>query len=99
LAPSDSIIEAINKAYDRGTAHAAAAMEEMAEEDLETFAQDIEEAVDLLDAEDEAPIIRLVNSLVSQAVKEHASDIHIEPGERDIAGRFRIAGIPYEKIR
>ncbi len=99
LAETDHIIEAINKAYDRGTAHAAAAMEEMKEEDLETFAQDIEEAVDLLDAEDEAPIIRLVNSLVSQAVKEHASDIHIEPGERDIAVRFRVDGILHEKIR
>ncbi|MBI3178995.1 MAG: Flp pilus assembly complex ATPase component TadA, partial [Deltaproteobacteria bacterium] len=99
LATSEAVIEAINHAYDRGTAHAAAAMEQMADEDLDTFAADIEEAVDLLDAEDEAPIIRLVNSLISQAVKEHASDIHIEPGERDIVVRFRIDGILYEKIR
>ncbi len=99
LCTSETVIEAINHAYDRGTAHAAAAMEEMAEEGLDTFAADIEEAVDLLDAEDEAPIIRLVNSLISQAVKEHASDIHIEPGERDIVVRFRIDGILYEKIR
>lgn len=99
LATTDAIIDAINQAYDRGTAHAAAAMEEMAEEDLDTFAQDFEEAVDLLDAEDEAPIIRLVNSLLSQAIKEHASDIHIEPAERDIAVRFRIDGILHEKIR
>ena len=99
LASSLAVVEAINKVYDRGTAHAAAAMEDLAEEDIDTFAQDIEEAVDLLDAADEAPIIRLVNSLISQAVKEHASDIHIEPGERDIAVRFRIDGILYEKIR
>lgn len=100
LAPADAIIEAINQAYDRGTAHAAAAMEEMADEaDLDTFAQDFEEAVDLLDAEDEAPIIRLVNSLISQAIKEHASDIHIEPMERELVVRFRIDGILHEKIR
>ncbi len=99
LASAALIIEAINRVYDRGTAHAAAAMEEMADEDMASFAQDIEEAVDLLDEEDEAPIIRLVNSLLSQSVKEHASDIHIEPGERDIAVRFRIDGILYEKIR
>jgi general secretion pathway protein E len=99
LSTSQAIIEAINRVYDRGTQHAAAAMEEMAEEDIDTFAQDIEEAVDLIDAQDEAPIIRLVNSLISQSVKEHASDIHIEPGERDIAVRFRIDGILYEKIR
>jgi general secretion pathway protein E len=99
LCPSDTIMDAINRAYDRGTAHAAAAMEEMSEESLDSFAQDFEEAADLLDAEDEAPIIRLVNSLISQSVKEHASDIHIEPGERDLVVRFRIDGILYEKIR
>ena len=99
IAGGDAILEAINRAYDRGTAQAARAMDELADEDLETFAQDIEEAVDLLDAADEAPIIRLVNSLISQAVKEHASDIHIEPGERDIVVRFRVDGILHEKIR
>ena len=99
LAPTQMIINAINHVYDRGTAHAAAAMEEMADQNLDAFAQDFEEAVDLLDSEDEAPIIRLVNSLISQAVKEHASDIHIEPGERDLVVRFRIDGILYEKIR
>jgi general secretion pathway protein E len=99
LATQDTIINAINIAYDRGTAHAAAAMEEMSEESLENFAQDFEEAIDLLDSADEAPIIRLVNSLISQAVKEHASDIHIEPSERDMVVRFRIDGILYEKIR
>ncbi len=99
IAPGEVIVDAINRCYDRGTAHAAAAMEEMSEENLDSFAQDFEEAADLLDAEDEAPIIRLVNSLISQAVKEHASDIHIEPGERDLVVRFRIDGILYEKIR
>ena len=99
LASSEQLVLAINSVYDRGSAHAAAAMEEMSDEDMDTFAMDIEEAVDLLDAEDEAPIIRLVNSLLSQASKEHASDIHIEPGERDLVVRFRIDGILYEKIR
>ncbi|MBN1960893.1 MAG: type II secretion system ATPase GspE [Deltaproteobacteria bacterium] len=99
LATSDLIIDAINRSYDRGTAQATRAMDELADEELETFAQDIEEAVDLLDSADEAPIIRLVNSLISQAVKEHASDIHIEPAERDIIVRFRVDGILHEKIR
>ena len=99
LATGEAIIDVINRCYDRGTAHAAAAMEEMEEQNLDSFAQDFEEAADLLDAEDEAPIIRLVNSLISQAIKEHASDIHVEPSERDIVVRFRIDGILYEKIR
>ena len=99
LAPSEQIINAINLCYDRGTAHAAAAMEEIGEDGLSAFAQDFEETADLLDADDEAPIIRLVNSLISQAVKEHASDIHLEPLEKEMVVRFRIDGILYEKIR
>lgn len=99
LCGTGQIIEAINRAYDRGTAHAAAAMQGMTEEGLDAFAQDFEETADLLDADDEAPIIRLVNSLISQAVKEHASDIHIEPSEKEMVVRFRIDGILYEKIR
>jgi general secretion pathway protein E len=60
-----------------------------------------DEVVDLLDMEsdDEAPIIRLVNSLLSQAVKDGASDIHIEPYERELVVRFRVDGILYEIIR
>ena len=99
LASAETIIDAINRCYDRGTAHAAAAMEEMSDENLSVFAQDFEETADLLDADDEAPIIRLVNSLISQAVKEHASDIHIEPSEKEMVVRFRIDGVLYEKIR
>ena len=98
LAQSEMIVQAINKVYDRGSA-AAAAMEEMEDDDLDAFGQDFEETVDLLDAEDEAPIIRFVNSVISQAVKENASDIHIEPAEKDLIVRFRIDGILYEKIR
>src|SRR3954469_22040453 len=46
----------------------------------------------MLDANDEAPIIRWVNSLMFQAVKERASDIHIEPGEKDVVVRYRVDG-------
>jgi general secretion pathway protein E len=57
--------------------------------------------VDLLDLEgdDEAPIIRLVNSLMSQSVKDRASDIHIEPFEREISVRFRVDGVLREIIK
>jgi general secretion pathway protein E len=50
------------------------------------------ENIDIIDADDEAPIIRLVNAILSQAVKARASDIHIEPFERHIAVRFRVDG-------
>ena len=54
---------------------------------------------DLLDTDDEAPIIRLVNSLLFRAAKERASDIHIEPMERELLVRFRIDGVLQEIIK
>jgi general secretion pathway protein E len=58
-----------------------------------------EELVDILDVTDEAPIIRWVNSLLFNAVKERASDIHIEPGEKEVMVRYRIDGVLYETRR
>src|SRR5262249_18503724 len=49
--------------------------------DLKTLADELPEAQDLLESEDDAPIIRLINALLTEAVKEGASDIHIEPFE------------------
>lgn len=100
VADPDAIIHAINRAYDRATAQAEAAVADLEDESLEAVAQDLEEPQDLLDAsDDEAPIIRLVNSLLSQAIKERASDIHIEPFEREVVVRFRIDGVLYEVIK
>ena len=53
----------------------------------------------MLDASDEAPIIRWVNSLMFQAAKERASDIHIEPGEKDVVVRYRVDGVLREAKR
>jgi general secretion pathway protein E len=66
---------------------------------LDALTHGLEEPEDLLDVSDEAPIIRLVNSLLFQAVKERASDIHIEPYEKDLMVRFRVDGVLYEIIR
>ncbi len=101
LASSESILSAINRVYDRvsRTAEGVIGDLEGEKEDLSLIAQELEEPEDLLDSADEAPIIRLVNSLLLQAVKERASDIHIEPFEKDLAVRFRIDGVLYEVIR
>lgn len=101
IADTDVILHAINQAYDRATGHAEAAVADLEDEDsLEAAAQELEEPQDLLDSnDDEAPIIRLVNSLLSQAVKERASDIHIEPFEREMMVRFRIDGVLYKIIK
>ena len=61
--------------------------------DLEEAAAALEESADLLDSENDAPIIRLFNSILSEALKEHASDIHIEPYEKQAAVRFRLDGV------
>jgi len=97
----ETVLAAINNAYDRSMRQAETAVAELEEEGGELRGGLEEEVVDLLDIEsdDEAPIIRLVNSLLSQAVKDNASDIHIEPYERELQVRFRVDGVLHEIIR
>ena len=71
------------------------AVEELNEDDISFLSSEIEEPEDLLDVTDDAPIIRLVNSMFSQAIRDRASDIHIEPYEKEVVVRFRIDGILY----
>jgi general secretion pathway protein E len=93
------VLDAINAVYDRAADEHDTLMEDLETEDLESVAHELEEPTDLLDADDEAPIIRLVNSLMFRAVKERASDIHINPEEKDISVRYRIDGVLREVIR
>ena len=98
----ESILTAINSAYDRSMRQAETAVAELEDNESNNLKGVLEdEVVDLLDLEsdDEAPIIRLVNSLMSQAVKDGASDIHVEPYERELLVRFRVDGILHEIIR
>jgi general secretion pathway protein E len=95
-----TILNCINQVYDRG-AHAGSVAEEFTEEDLGDLASEIiHEPEDLLDSSEEgAPIVRLVNSLLQQAVKERASDIHIEPQEKELVVRFRTDDMLFEPIQ
>ena len=99
VTPAQVVLDAINAAYDRAADEHDKIMEGLETEDLESVAHELEEPTDLLDADDEAPIIRLVNSLLFRAVKERASDIHINPEEKDISVRYRIDGVLREVIR
>ncbi len=99
LSRGDVVIDAINRVYDRAAASAEGVMGDLASENLDMLAQEFDEPEDLLDVSGEAPIIRLVNSLLFQSVKERASDIHIEPFEKDLVVRFRIDGVLYEILR
>ncbi|MEZ4372434.1 MAG: ATPase, T2SS/T4P/T4SS family [Polyangiaceae bacterium] len=83
VAPGSIIVEAINRVFERGQTN-----EELKSED--SSADDDE--IDILDSDDDAPIIRWVNGLFSQSVRERASDIHIEPEEREVIVRFRVDG-------
>jgi general secretion pathway protein E len=66
--------------------------------DLAQLAQELPQITDLLEAEDDAPIIRLLNAILTQALRDGASDIHIEPYEARSAVRFRIDGTLYPAI-
>jgi len=99
LTTQRTLIGAINDVYDRGPT-ATDALAEDAADDLDALAEEIShEPQDLLEAADESPIIKLVNSLLQHAVKERASDVHLEPFEREIRVRFRIDDVLYEPIK
>jgi len=99
LARQSVILNAINVSYDRGVTSTDQIAEE-AEDDLDALATELsQEPQDLLDSTDDAPIIRLVNSMMQHAVKERASDIHIEPFEHGIRVRFRIDDVLYEPMK
>jgi general secretion pathway protein E len=93
-----NIVSVINQVYDR----AATSIDDLVEtatDDFQALASELSsEPQDLLDADDDAPIIRLVDSLLQQAVKERASDIHIEPFEKEIRVRFRVDNMLFEPV-
>ncbi len=95
LASSEKILDTVNRLHSEDMNKAEDTVQEMEEDDLSFLAAELEEPTDLLEVTDDAPIIRLVNSLLSQAIRERASDIHIEPFEKDVIARFRIDGILY----
>jgi general secretion pathway protein E len=96
IASAMQITDAINVVYNRSSDSDRTVMSDLQDGNLDTFSQELEETQDLLESDDEAPIIRLVNSLLFRAVKQKASDIHIEPFEKDLVVRFRVDGVLYD---
>ncbi len=93
-----ALLACLNRVYDAAASPAGAeqVMEDIAAtENLDQLAHELDEPQDLLDATDEAPIIRLVNSVLFQAVRQRASDIHFESFERGLVVRYRIDGVLY----
>lgn len=101
LCKNDAIQFVIDTYFDRQGENAQGMIDDitMAGDDDEIQTLDrMDSGRDLLDLANEAPIIKLINLMISGAVKERASDIHIEPFEREMRVRYRIDGVLYEKF-
>ena len=92
--------QALRSQYEAGENAAQEAVGGLEDDiDLAHLAQDLPEPSDLLESDDDAPIIRLINAVLTQAVKENASDIHIEPFENRLVIRFRVDGVLREVLQ
>ncbi|CAI8451712.1 MAG: Type II secretion system protein E [Halieaceae bacterium] len=101
LAPidEDQFRQRLTVAYQRTQNEAAQMAEDLSSDiDLSRLVEELPDVGDLMDTDDDAPIIRLINAILSQAVKEQASDIHIETFEERLSVRYRVDGILSEVL-
>lgn len=100
LCSSRLILAAINKVYGEGEDQAEELFQDLEQDEEAGLLAELgeESGADLLDETSEAPIIKLVNHILTQAVKAGASDIHIEPFNRDFKVRFRLDGVLYSRL-
>jgi general secretion pathway protein E len=97
---SDTFDQLLRQHYEGGTNTAMQMVGGMEDDtDLAHLAQDLPEPSDLLESDDQAPIIKLINAILTQAVKDNASDIHIEPFENRLVVRFRVDGVLREVLQ
>ena len=82
----------LQRLYAQGSHDTLGAVADFDDEDLDSLVAQVDETQDLLDSQDDAPIIKLLNAVFSQAIRANASDIHIEPFETQLRVRFRIDG-------
>ncbi|MDR9499551.1 MAG: type II secretion system ATPase GspE [Hydrogenovibrio sp.] len=91
--PNDDIASALERHYAVAQSDQMAQAEQIdLQTDLKTAAAEVDQSEDLLDANDDAPIIKLLNAILSEAIRSQASDIHIEPFETFLRVRFRLDG-------
>ena len=97
---ADALVQRISAAYAQGESSAATVVSEVeSDADLTRMMQDLPAIEDLLETADDAPIIRMLNALLTQAARDGASDIHIEPYERHSSVRFRVDGTLREVVK
>ncbi|KPV40343.1 general secretion pathway protein GspE [Thiohalorhabdus denitrificans] len=93
MIPEEPFNRALQRAFER-TGAAADAVEDLGDAvDLDAASAGLPESADLLDSQDDAPIIRLLNAVMTQAIEEGASDVHIEPFESRVVIRYRVDGV------
>jgi type IV pilus assembly protein PilB len=99
VAPEASLRHAIDRYYDQ-SASLADVMDDLEDIDLELVDEDDQVDVnDLAKASEDAPVVKLVNLVLTDAIKKKASDIHIEPYEKSFRVRYRIDGVLYEVMK
>jgi general secretion pathway protein E len=98
LSTRNEIISAINLSYDMNQNSAEQLVQDMEETSGTEIISELEDTADLLDDTSDAPIIKLVNHIISQSTKARASDIHIEPYQNSFKVRYRVDGILYDLI-
>jgi len=97
---ADEFENLLTSAFQRDSSAAKQLMEDLGNEsDLFALAEELPNTEDLLDSEDDAPIIKLINAMLGEAIKEGASDIHIETFENQLVVRFRVDGVLREILR
>ncbi len=101
IAPEEAIKEAIEKWYAENSAVIDELISDFTEDDIEFMSEEEEDAkeTELLRSSEEAPVIKLANYILIDAIKKNASDIHIEPYEKMLRVRYRIDGILYEILK
>ncbi|MBI2565475.1 MAG: type II secretion system ATPase GspE [Candidatus Schekmanbacteria bacterium] len=100
LATEQSIDEAIERLYGEGAATVESIIEDMAEENIDILGSEEVDDIDLLrDMAQEAPVVKLVNLVINEAIDRRASDIHFEPLENEMRVRYRIDGVLFDAQR
>ena len=98
MAPKAEITGLINKAYQKKMDVVDEMLEDLEQDEMAGIAKELEDGHDLLDMANKAPIIKLVNMMMFQALKMRASDIHVQPYEDKLQVRYRIDGILYDMM-
>ncbi|MBD1391110.1 type II secretion system ATPase GspE [Neiella sp. HB171785] len=100
MVADDQFELALTEEYQRDSNEAKQLMEDIGNDaDFYTLAEELPETEDLLDSDDDAPIIKLINAMLGEAIKYGASDVHVETYEQSLVIRFRVDGVLREMLK